>query len=86
MQYLRYYLLTINALAFLLMRADKKKARQHLWRIPEAVLFAAALSGGALGGTLGMLFFSHKTKKSLFSVGFPALLFLQFGVLALWLT
>ena len=86
MQYLWYYLILINALSFLLMRADKQKARKRQWRIPEAVLFTASFLGGSLGGTLGMLFCSHKTKKPLFSVGFPVLLFLHLGMLALWLS
>jgi len=82
MQYLWYYLLLINALTLLLMHADKKKARRRLWRIPEAVLFGTALLGGSLGGTLGMLFFRHKTKKPLFAIGFPVLLLFHFAVLA----
>ena len=85
MQYLWYYLLLINAAAFLLMRADKQKARRHQWIIPEAVLFGTALLGGSAGGTLGMLLCSHKTKKPLFSMGFPVLLFLHIGILAWYL-
>ena len=83
MQYLWYYLILINALAFFLMRADKQKARRRRWRIPEAVLFSAALAGGSLGGTLGMLLCRHKTRKPLFAIGFPVLLFLHLGIL-LW--
>ena len=81
MQYLWYYLILINALAFLLMRTDKQKARQHRWRIPEALLFFTVLCGGSLGGTLGMLLCHHKTRKPLFSIGFPVLLILQLGLL-----
>ena len=83
MQYLWYYLILINALAFFLMRADKQKARRRQWRIPEAVLFSAALAGGSLGGTLGMLLCGHKTRKPLFAIGFPVLLFLHLGIF-LW--
>ena len=79
MQYLWYYLILINAATFLLMLSDKKKARRRQWRTPEAVLFGAAFLGGSLGGTLGMLLFRHKTKHSLFSIGFPVLLLLHLG-------
>ena len=81
MQYLWYYLILINAAAFLLMRADKQKARRRQWRIPEAALFGSAVLGGSLGATIGMIMFAHKTKKPLFSIGLPVLLLVQFGVL-----
>ena len=36
------YLITINALGFLLMLIDKQKAKKNAWRIPERVLMAVA--------------------------------------------
>lgn len=83
MQYLWYYLLTINASALLLMLVDKLKARKHRWRIPEAVLFGAALLGGSLGATLGMFLFRHKTRHALFVIGLPVLLLVHVGLLVL---
>ena len=83
MEYLLYYLILINAATFLLMRCDKQKAQRRQWRIPEATLLGLGLLGGSLGGTLGMLCFSHKTKKPAFSVGYPVMLFLHIGLL-LW--
>lgn len=71
------YLIVINALALFLMYLDKALARGRMWRIPEAVLFAAAIPGGSLGGTLGMYLFRHKTRKPLFAVGFPILLLIH---------
>ena len=82
MKHLWFYLILINALALLLMRADKQKARRRQWRIPEALLFGAALLGGSAGGVLGMLLFAHKTRKPLFSIGLPVLLILHIGLLA----
>ena len=41
-------LILINALGFLLMRVDKYKAQNKLWRIPEATLFAVAAIGGEI--------------------------------------
>jgi len=81
MQYLWYYLFTINAAALLLMRVDKLLAKNHCRRIPEAVLFGTAVLGGSLGGTLGMFLFRHKTKHPLFFVGLPVLLLIQLGLL-----
>ena len=37
-----WYLLIINALGWLLMLADKRKAQKGLWRIPEATLMTVA--------------------------------------------
>lgn len=77
------YLLIINALSFLLMLADKRKAQKNLWRIPERTLFTAALFGGSIGSLLGMYCFRHKTKHWYFVLGMPAILL---GQLALaWL-
>lgn len=69
-----YYLLLINALSFLLMLADKEKAKRHLWRIPEAVLIAAAALGGSAGILAGMYLLRHKTRKPLFYLGVPLIL------------
>ena len=73
MSYLFIYLATVNVIAFAAMGIDKAKARAGKWRIAESTLFALA----ALGGTLGMRVFHHKTKHKEFRFGFPALLCLQ---------
>ena len=86
MQHLWFYLILINALALLLMRADKQKARRRQWRIPEALLFGTALLGGSAGAVLGMLLFAHKTRKPLFSVVLPVVLILHMGLLAWYLS
>lgn len=72
-----YYLLLINATAFILMLADKHKARKNLWRIPEAVLMGSALLGGSLGALLGMYTCRHKTKHPKFTLGIPVILAIQ---------
>ncbi len=77
MSYLFLYLAAINIIAFAAMGIDKAKARAGKWRIAEGTLFALAALGGALGGTLGMRMFHHKTKHKEFRFGFPALLCLQ---------
>lgn len=78
------YLLLINAAAFLLMLADKQKAKKNLWRIPEATLMMSAALGGSIGALAGMYTFRHKTKHLKFTLGIPAILIVQI-VLALWI-
>ena len=52
-QFLFYYLIAVNVLAFVLMGIDKRRAKQNAWRIPEKTLFLPAILGGALGGVAG---------------------------------
>lgn len=74
------YLLTINAIAFLLMLVDKQKARKNLWRIPEATLMGSALLGGSIGALAGMYTFRHKTRHPKFTLGIPAIFILQIAL------
>lgn len=80
---LLFYLVTINALGFLIMLADKEKAKKRLWRIPEATLLTVAALGGSIGCLAGMKVFHHKTRKPKFYIGIPVILALQliFGVI-----
>ena len=71
------YLIIINAVGFLLMLADKYKARKNLWRIPEATLIGVCIIGGSLGVIGGMYAFRHKTKHLKFTMGAPVILALQ---------
>lgn len=75
-------LIVMNLLAFALMGIDKMKAKRGSWRIPEKTLFLVTALFGALGGTLGMKVFRHKTKHWYFKWGFPALLAVQIVLLA----
>ena len=84
MQILGLYLLLINAVGFVLMGVDKRRAKRDQWRISEKALFLPPLLGGTVGAILGMQVFHHKTKHWYFRYGLPALLVLQL-VLAGWL-
>ena len=78
-------LLALNLISFFLMGHDKQCARKNRRRVPEKTLFLSAILFGALGGTLGMYVFRHKTKHWYFKVFFPLLVFLQAGILGyLW--
>ena len=84
MKYFLLYLLLINAAAFMLMLADKRKAIKNRWRIPERTLILSAALGGSIGALLGMYTFRHKTKHLKFTLGVPAILAAQIA-LAVWL-
>lgn len=71
------YLILVNAVAFVLMLADKHKAKKGAWRIPEATLIGSALLGGSIGAIAGMNLFRHKTKHPKFFIGLPLILALQ---------
>ena len=76
-QILLVYLFIVNAAGFLLMLADKYKAKRNLWRIPEATLMGVAVIGGSIGAIAGMNLFRHKTKHPKFYIGLPVIFVLQ---------
>ena len=71
------YLAAVNVLAFLLMGADKRRARQGRWRISEGTLFFSAILGGSAGAILGMYLFRHMTRHWYFVIGMPLVLAAQ---------
>lgn len=85
MKYFLVYLLLINAAAFLLMLADKRRAKQKRWRIRESTLMASAALGGSLGALWGMYTFRHKTRHPKFTLGIPMILALQILLVLLWI-
>ena len=78
----------ISLITFILYGLDKHKARRGLWRIPEKVLLGFSFLGGALGGSIAMALFRHKTKHYYFylvnvlglawQIALPVLLYLHF--------
>ena len=76
-----YIVAAMNIIAFILMGTDKVKAKLDKRRIPEKVLFLFAILFGAIGGTIGMYSFRHKTRHWYFAVFFPALAILQLALL-----
>ena len=71
------YLVAINAVTFLAMWFDKRKAKKGKWRTQENTLFILVLIGGGIGGIVGMYALRHKTQKPAFVIGFPAILILE---------
>ena len=75
-------LLITNLVCFLLMRHDKQLAKKGGRRIPERTLFIAAACFGAIGGTLAMHLFRHKTQHWYFKVFFPLMMLAQIILIA----
>ena len=76
-------LIIISIAAFIIMGADKSRARSGAWRVPEKHLLLLALAGGAAGVLLGMKVFRHKTRHASFMILVPLLLGAQV-LLLLW--
>ena len=64
MSKINIYFIIINIISFLFFMIDKIKAKYHLWRIPEKVLFILSFIGGGIGSLISMKTFHHKTKKN----------------------
>ena len=82
MTFIAIYLAVINVIGYVVMGIDKQRAIRGAWRISEASLFLTALLGGALGCTIGMQRFRHKTKHWYFKYGMPAIFLVQAALLS----
>ena len=60
-------LAVINVVNFVLYVEDKRRARQSLYRIPEALLLFVSFFGGAAGGLMAMQTVRHKTRHWYFT-------------------
>jgi uncharacterized membrane protein YsdA (DUF1294 family) len=79
-----WYLVAINAVAFIAFGIDKYKAQRGRWRTPEKTLLLLAVMGGSVGALCGMKVFRHKTMHRKFTVGVPLILVLQVAF-AVWI-
>ena len=79
--YLIYYILAINAVAFIVYGIDKYKAKKAKWRISEATLLLLAILGGSIGAWMGMKVWHHKTMHKKFKYGIPAILLIQIALM-----
>ncbi|PRR82149.1 DUF1294 domain-containing protein [Clostridium vincentii] len=79
------YILAINLIGFIIMFIDKKKAVHRKWRISESTLITISILGGSIGMLLGMHCFRHKTNHKKFTLGVPAILIVQLGIILFFL-
>ncbi|SFB24551.1 Uncharacterized membrane protein YsdA, DUF1294 family [Lentibacillus halodurans] len=77
MEMIVVYIIGVNAITFMLMAADKRKAKKQAYRIPERTFWGLAILGGAVGVWAGMKTFRHKTKHRSFTFGMPVLIITQ---------
>lgn len=75
--------LLLNIIGLIMMKVDKSRAIHHEWRIPERRLWTIAVIGGALGLTLGMKMFRHKTKHQMFKWGLPFLTVINLVIISI---
>jgi uncharacterized membrane protein YsdA (DUF1294 family) len=64
-EFLTIYAIVIGVMSLITLIfyfADKRKAINGAWRIPEATLLGLSFFGGAVGGLIAMNLFRHKTK------------------------
>ena len=80
---IKYILVGINVLTFIVYVWDKWKAKHGKWRISEATLLMLAVVGGTIGALLGMQVWHHKTMHLKFKYGLPLILLAQIALIAL---
>lgn len=66
------YWLTISLVSVFFTVKDKKAAKNHRWRTPEAALMLLGLFGGAEAMYITMKLIRHKTQHKKFMIGLPA--------------
>ena len=78
--YILYYLMGINAIAFVIYGIDKFKAKKGKWRIPESTLLLLAIIGGSIGAWFGIKVWHHKTLHKKFKYGIPLIVIAQIAI------
>ena len=78
---MRYYLLTINIITFIIYGIDKYKSIKNKYRISENTLIILPILGGPIGAIFGMITFHHKTKKIKFIILIPMILLIWVYIL-----
>ena len=83
MNFLFYYFLAVNSIAFILIGYDKYLAKKRRYRIPERTLLLFVLAGGTIASGISMLLFRHKTSKRSYLIRFFTIVFFQLVLLFL---
>lgn len=75
------YAIMINFIAAAVTVADKRRAKNHRWRVPENTLLLLSALGGSPAMLITMRLIHHKTKHPKFMVGIPLILLAQGALL-----
>lgn len=71
------YFIIINIVAVIVTIIDKEKAKAHHWRISEITLLTISAMGGAIRMYITMRIIHHKTRKTKFMIGIPAIFIIE---------
>lgn len=82
------YLVLVNLVCVILYAVDKRAARTHRRRTPEATLLLLGVIGGWPGGLIAQRFLHHKTRKRSFQVQFWLTVLVNVGavIAIIWAT
>lgn len=83
-EYIVYWLIAANLIAFVLMVLDKQRAESGARRISESTLLRWAFFGGAFGTFAASRLVRHKTRKQPFASQMITILVLEVILLTLW--
>jgi uncharacterized membrane protein YsdA (DUF1294 family) len=83
LQIIKFYLVLVNVIAFIMFVVDKWFAKKNKWRVPESRLLLVCAIGGSVGAIFAMQLVRHKTQKLRFKWGVPAILLAQIAIIAL---
>jgi len=82
--YILVYLGILSGIAVCVTIADKIKAKNGAWRVPEATLLLLSALGGSAAMYITMQLIRHKTKHRKFMLGIPLIMVFQ-GITLLYL-
>lgn len=83
-EYVLYWLIAANGIAFALMVYDKHRAETGQRRVSEAALLGWAMLGGAGGTFAASRLVRHKTRKQPFATQMILILVAEVTLLTLW--
>lgn len=86
MTVLLVFVIIMNLIGYIIMNIDKQRAKRKEYRISEKTLWTIAILFGAIGMTVGMRQFRHKTKHAQFKIGLPVLSLVNILVVVYLLT
>lgn len=81
MIYTIYFVIAMSIIGFIIMGSDKGRAIKRKYRIKEKTIWLISLCGGAIGTTIGMFVFRHKTKHNQFVLGLPLIAAIHIGLM-----
>ena len=79
---LLFWIILMNIVAIILMKKDKRYAKEDKRRIRESTLLIVAFAGGAVGMYYAMYKYKHKTLHKKFTISIPVFIVLHFACIS----